>query len=47
MEKHRAICPAAGYKGPWRNSYADALKDANDYMESHPTRIAEVETRLA
>lgn len=45
MKQYRAVCPEHHFKGPWRETYNDALGDANDYMVANPTRIVKIEFR--
>lgn len=43
--KYRAVCEEGDFKGDWKNTYEEALADANQHMISHVDHIAYVELR--
>lgn len=43
--RYRAVCEDCNYKGPWRNSFDEALADANQHMIEHDDHITYVELR--
>jgi hypothetical protein len=42
--RHRAICAASDFKGAWRTTVAEALKDAEAHQEAHPDHSIDIVT---
>ena len=43
--RYRAVCEESDFKGEWRNTYDEALADANQHMMQHDDHLAYVELR--
>lgn len=44
--KYRAVCEEGDFKGEWKNTYDEALADANHHMTQYDDHIVNVELRV-
>lgn len=43
--KYRAVCEEGDFKGDWKNTYEEALAEANQHIMENDTHIVYVELR--